>query len=430
MSQPCAVDNCKRASRALCHCCQQNLCLSHLSEHDDVLNSQLNPFVDEINLLSERLKKLNFHESINQCRLELEQWRLDVHTKIDQTYEEKCRELDNFFTNRLNEQEKNIAEIRSKVAHLIREQEVIKEDIELTQSMISNIKKELNKIERTVLRIHVRPLMENATMIQLQEVPENLSTTLKSIEYPPGSSGALAESDQSLLIHQKPNLCFINRDLEITKKLLWSYDDIRDICWSSALNQFIVVTRSKIYRVDENNANIDTIEITGNYKWFSCTCFHNKLFLSTAELGSSIVEIDLVQPPYIVSKKWETPISCGKYECIDTIVFNDKSLCLIIMNKVKKTVRLELRSSQTMVCLWTTLLQAVDDLDLAFCCCSINNNEWLVTNRQSKSLVHITADGQIKQTIGYNSFAHRIATFGTNMLAIVTSTRLKFHKLS
>ncbi|CAF1564779.1 unnamed protein product, partial [Rotaria sordida] len=54
MSQPCAIDGCKRTSRALCHCCQQDLCIFHLNEHNDLLNSQLNPLVDEINTLGDR----------------------------------------------------------------------------------------------------------------------------------------------------------------------------------------------------------------------------------------------------------------------------------------------------------------------------------------------------------------------------------------
>jgi hypothetical protein len=51
MAPPCAIETCKRKSRALCHCCNKNLCPDHLKEHDDSINSQIHPLVDEINTL-------------------------------------------------------------------------------------------------------------------------------------------------------------------------------------------------------------------------------------------------------------------------------------------------------------------------------------------------------------------------------------------
>ncbi|CAF4136973.1 unnamed protein product, partial [Adineta steineri] len=62
MSQPCAIKTCKRASRTLCHCCNQNLCRDHFVEHDDLLNSQLNPLTDEVNALSDRLTAINLNK--------------------------------------------------------------------------------------------------------------------------------------------------------------------------------------------------------------------------------------------------------------------------------------------------------------------------------------------------------------------------------
>jgi hypothetical protein len=59
MPQPCAVDICKRKSRALCHCCSKNLCIDHLKEYQDLYNSQLNTFLDEINTIDDQLSPLN-----------------------------------------------------------------------------------------------------------------------------------------------------------------------------------------------------------------------------------------------------------------------------------------------------------------------------------------------------------------------------------
>ena len=62
MSELCAITTCKRASRALCYCCQQGLCMQHLKEHNDLLLSQLNPLVDQINGLGDQLKAINIEK--------------------------------------------------------------------------------------------------------------------------------------------------------------------------------------------------------------------------------------------------------------------------------------------------------------------------------------------------------------------------------
>src|ERR1700722_7247019 len=93
MAQPCAIPMCKRTSRALCHCCQNNLCRDHLIEHDDILNSQLNPLADEINVFSNRVIVLSLDEISHGSRQKFDKWRLDCHQMIDHYFEQKCHEL-------------------------------------------------------------------------------------------------------------------------------------------------------------------------------------------------------------------------------------------------------------------------------------------------------------------------------------------------
>lgn len=56
---PCVINKCNRVSRALCHCCNQNICILHLKEHYETLTSQLNPLTDEINVLENRLIEID-----------------------------------------------------------------------------------------------------------------------------------------------------------------------------------------------------------------------------------------------------------------------------------------------------------------------------------------------------------------------------------
>ncbi|CAF0859919.1 unnamed protein product [Rotaria sordida] len=93
MPPPYVIETCKRKSRALCHCCRKNICPDHLKEHDDLINSKINPLVDEINNLDNQLSALNVDEVIDKCRQKLDKWRHDCHTIIDRFYEEKYQEL-------------------------------------------------------------------------------------------------------------------------------------------------------------------------------------------------------------------------------------------------------------------------------------------------------------------------------------------------
>ncbi len=42
MSQSCAIPTCKLKSSNLCYCCNKNVCIDHLREHNDLNKSELN----------------------------------------------------------------------------------------------------------------------------------------------------------------------------------------------------------------------------------------------------------------------------------------------------------------------------------------------------------------------------------------------------
>ena len=57
---------------------------------------------------------------------------------------------------------------------------------------------------------------------------------------------------------EKPNLCFVDQEMNIDKEVLWNHDDkIREICWSSTLDRFIVIGAKNVFLVDENTLTID-----------------------------------------------------------------------------------------------------------------------------------------------------------------------------
>jgi hypothetical protein len=60
--------------------------------------------------------------------------------------------------------------------------------------------------------------------------------------------------------------------------------------------------------------------------------------------------------------------------------------------------------------------------------CLLTCDEWLVVDYETKRLLHITRDGQLKVTTPYDTIPH-CANLFANMLVVSTAGVLNFHKL-
>ena len=118
MSEICAISSCKRPSCALCLCCQQKICLPHLKEHQDLLLAEINPLVDQINALGDRLKTFDPNEMIGNARQKLEDWRIECHQQIDFIFEQKSRELNEQVTKKQTSKAKKLVEYNRKQPNL------------------------------------------------------------------------------------------------------------------------------------------------------------------------------------------------------------------------------------------------------------------------------------------------------------------------
>jgi hypothetical protein len=436
MSQLCTILKCERISRGLCDCCKQNLCLQHLNEHNALLISQLNPLTDEINALGDRFKSFNIHEAVSTGRQKLEECRKDYHEKIDRFFEEKYQELDGLIAEKLDRQRKEIFHIQSKMAKLIREQEATRQDIDLMTLTIRQLENEMKKIEETNFQINTHSLVINDSLVQIRETNEHevdlstLSSIYRALDSPIGSSAAIASNDRLLLIHQKPNLCLIDKDINIMKQVLWEHKEIRDMCWSSTLDRFIVIAmeENNIFLVDERTMSIENRETVEKQSWLSCACSDASLLLSTNVWGSSIIELRL-SPSVAMIKEWKSPITCTKHECIDGMAYRNKACAIVIRNNIQKSVRMELRSCETLDRIWSLPLNIIVNQNVMFYSSSLNCNEWLVTDYETKHLLHITEDGKLKRTIPYSDIPYCATMFTSEMLAISTHRGTNLHKI-
>jgi hypothetical protein len=290
----------------------------------------------------------------------------------------------------------------------------------------------MDNIEQTSFTIDTRPLLVDDTVVFIREITEhaldllNLSPVCKTIDRADGSY-VLASNDRFLLIHQQPNLCLVDREMNIVKQTLWPYDSIYDMCWSSSLNRFIVIGGRLIFLVDEEAMTIDNVEVIAEVNWLSCTCSDTSLFLSTNEYTSSIVEFKLL--PWIeFIKEWKYPLTCAREEVISGTAYNNGKLALMIMNKYEKSLRIEQRDAETFDRIWSLRFNTVFNQCVAFRCCVLTYGEYLVSDSDNRCLLHITETGQVKTKISYNAIPYRANLFA-NMLVISRKGGINFHKL-
>jgi hypothetical protein len=431
MSQPCAATKCPRTSRGLCDCCQQNLCLQHLSEHNASLISQLNPLADEINALGDRLKSLNIEKITISGHKKLEQWRMECHQKIDRLFQQKSKELDQLVDGKVKKQQQKLVRIQSKVAALIGEQETTRQDIDSLISTIHHLKEQMNKIEDTCFNIDTHPLVIDDSYIHVREINELdlsiLSPACKTINRPAGSEVVINSNDRFLLMHQKPNLCLVDPEMNIVKEVLWNHDDIWDICWSSTIKRFILVEGKRFFLINDETMTINNVQTIKERKWLSCTCSETSLFLSTNEQASSIMKFTLL-PTIELIQEWKSPHTCGQDEIIHSIVYNDGTLGVVIKNMTEKSLRFELKSRETLDRIWSLGFDTACNQNIAFQCCSLACNQWLVTDYETKRLLHVTKDGKLRTTIPYDTIPYQANLFA-GMLIISSNHGLKFHEL-
>ncbi|CAF1201780.1 unnamed protein product [Adineta steineri] len=433
MQPLCAVDTCKRKCRGLCYCCGKNLCPDHFKEYDDRINSQVTPLGDQLNEIADKFSKIIVTDIIVHCREVLDKWRDDSHTAIDQFYQEKCKELEERCIQRVNDQQKQIDDTKVKINDLIREKEATYEDIPLLTTIVNDIERDVNQFKEEGIIIDTDPLIIDEDLIYIEEWSLD-EVDLPNISFPyeeiDCSIYALASNNRFLLLIQNSNLCLFDRDLNHVKKCSWEHGIICDICWSSTLNIFILVTdKDGIFLVDENLTSIKSIETIEKKNWLSCTCSNSSLFVTTNSKGSNIFQFNVLSS-FNLTKQWKPETSCGTQEYIYSIANNNETLAMMIANTTTKEVRIELRSSTTLDQLWSLYLYDTNKPSkLTSCVCLLRCDEWLVADPSGSRLFHITKDGKIKESLDDKSKPSNAVLFGSNTLAINTTKCVNFYRV-
>jgi hypothetical protein len=388
---------------------------------------------DEINALADRFTAINIEKITKNSRQKLNQWRIDCHQIIDQFYKEKCEELERYANESIDKQRKAIADLRSKMRELIEKQETTKNDIDSLTFTIRTSERQMNEIEHFCIQVDIRPLMIDNRLVQIggsethQFDLSNLPPLYWKIKRLSIKSNSLASSDRFLLVHNGSNLCLIDQNLSVMKQKEWNYDLVSDMCWSSALGKFFVITKQNVLLVDENTMSIEQVQQIEGKNWTICGCSNQSLYLSRNAWDSSLLEFSLL-PTIRFVKLWKATDRSQQEQRIDAIVYSHGTLALVINDRSSQKKLMELRSLETFATLWSIQLD-VSYNDCIVRCCLLSHEEWLLADWRTSHLFRITNEGKVKEKSRYTSNPYNINLFGSNILTILTDDDINFHKL-
>ena len=438
MPQVCANSTCTSKPSNKCSCCHQNVCLEHLKEHGDSIQSQLNNFGNEMIDLVEQMKIFGMHELIEDSRRKLSQWKENCYEIINRYHEEKCRELERFSQEKFHQHEREIDQIQSTIVHLTRSEKATQKDLRTLKFSIDDLKHQINKFKTKGLQIDIRPFYVENHAISIKDSKPNAfnlnASNLQSIEHTIDcqnqSQSELVANDRYILLNLDENLSLLDRDLTVTQQIPWISESIYDICWSSTLSNFIVITnKRKVYQINETTLAIDRIYGIEETDWLSCTTSETCLYLTTGDIGSIIYQFKL-KPTIRTVKQWIPPYSCRPHESILHIQYNNGALALILRESFYGAVDLELRSSATLTRLWTLPLDIrTPGIWSRITCRSLPYDEWLIVHTATSRLFHINKDGKLKTTLQYQPKLNNATLFGSKTLVVHLGSKVNFHHL-
>ena len=433
MSLECVIVNCQRTANVLCHCCKENLCRQHYNEHD-YLNSKLNLLADQIETFDRQLVAIDLKNYTQHSSEQIEQWRRHSYQLIDDYCAEKYQEVEDRLMKIVNDQRDKIDQVRKEMLNTVEKRQMTLEKIEQLTTNLELIEKELHGIDEKHLSIRTANLVVEKNLIRIDDLTvrdnfqlSNLPAVSQTIGYTRQGVYHIASSGDFLLVHREPNLCLIDRNFRIQKQIQWKFGQIFDMCWSSALRKYFLITLEEIYILDiDNQMIVKAMENAENLRWFCCTCSNNSLFLTTNERGSSIYEFSLLNS-FQRSKYWQAPETCDRREQIQDIIYSKEHLLLIIENDTKGQVRLELRSVKGLQRLWTLPLH-VEFQSKVMSCATFHNDQWLVIDGNASRILQITMDGKLKSSCFYNPMPICACLFTDRILAISTIRGVNFHQ--
>lgn len=432
----CSKESCTRPSEGACYSCKKKFCREHLKQHEDSMNADLDRLAKEMKSVSNRYTLIDPQQLVNECGQRLDKWRNDCYEQINRVYEEKCEELLQDWSQRVNKPRKHIDVMESKLNEIVRKKKPTHEEIQQVTETIRYIDLQIKDIDQKGIQMAMPSFVidKNSKPSKESNIEEvggfQLESSYKSVDCSTRSGAAIAANAKTILVNEYEYLNLFDQELILVQQIPWKNGQIYDMIWSTQLNNFIIITdRRIVYRLNESPLSCTPAPSIPQEKWWSCTCSDKFLYMSTYGIDPCIFQFYL-SPKFEHIKQWRVPDTCQQYESIHDINYANETLGLMISNSSDKITRLEVRSSTTLNPIWSLTLK-MDQISYqpSMHCCRIKNSEWIVVMENIPHIFHISKDGTLKKTIAYKPTPWNALLCASNILAIRTENYLFLHNI-
>ncbi|CAF0849424.1 unnamed protein product, partial [Didymodactylos carnosus] len=418
---------------------RKNLCIVHLKQHDDVLNDQLHPLVNEINSLAEKFSQIDGPSILKREGAKLQAWRQEAIRIVNGYYEQTYQGLEEFISETLAEGGEEIKRLRLNVRDLTENQGARNDDIDWISEDIDRIRKQAIVEETAQSLVHIRPLVIGRDLIQIGCLPpEATPFDISRLAAPYLSEYfderysycgmAVTGNGQQLLLYEKNILYIFDHLLRAEQRVKWDYGYVSQICYANSVKKFILLCseneESGVFTLETGTMKIEKI-LDGRYRSGACSETH--LYLSQGQRVSTALDqyklADLELCRFHI---------CKKDESISRMAYNLDMLALIIFNcgcnenNYEVQSRIEVRSTaKRLEKLWSIPMKFSGGTLAYDSIASLKIMGWLVTDTGDtcRRLIHISTDGTIQSTLDYE-YAHGYpidtALLGTDSLAVKT----------
>ncbi|CAF1467720.1 unnamed protein product [Rotaria sordida] len=154
MAKRCLIETCKREAETYCYHCSNDVCTKHYLEHKQWIQEQLNPLVDEINFIYDRLH----HDDKNQTKSipqylinvysQLDKWNADCHNNIDIVCHRVRSQIENIVKSNQHEETQKVIynlesleKLRQQLKELLKEGDVTYRQLEIMKRQLEELKK-------------------------------------------------------------------------------------------------------------------------------------------------------------------------------------------------------------------------------------------------------------------------------------------------
>ncbi|CAF1595675.1 unnamed protein product [Didymodactylos carnosus] len=211
----------------------------------------------------------------------------------------------------------------------------------------------------------------------------------------------MAANDQYLLVCPKNRLCLLDKEGNERWNIKRDFE-VDDVCYSTYLNQFLILGDYDLYSLDLERPTKLATEITQFARNMDeCTCYEN-LILVVKDFGGALVEVWDMKSNWKLHKQYKRPISCKQGQGICTIRFSSDGSYFGVTLTEPPTAKafFQLRGSEDMKILKIMELPFYE----GYCnhyILSLPSNEFLVYKYSEKLMFLLNSSGQCKQTIQY-----------------------------